>query len=142
MRSSTLLRIAAVLAMVQAIAHAAMFLSAHPTHGPDEIAVVGAMKSHVFLFGGFRRSYWDMYFGYGLLAALVVVFEAMLLWLLGALAREEPARLRPLIGLLILYNLAHAALLWRYFFAVPIAADAVVMAVLAWAFLRARRTTA
>jgi hypothetical protein len=138
MRASTILRIAAVLALVQAVAHAGLFLTAQP-HRPDELAVVAAMKNHIFLFGGFRRSYWDLYFGYGVMAALVVVFEAMLLWLLGALARDEPARLRPVIGLLILYNLAHSALLWRYFFAVPIAADAVVTAVLAWAFVQVRR---
>jgi hypothetical protein len=139
MRSSTILRLAAILAMIQAVAHVTLFLGAHPTHGPDEIAVIGAMKSHVFLFGGFRRSYWDMYFGYGLLAALVVVFEAFLLWGLSALARDQPARLRPIIALLILYNVAHAALLWRYFFAVPIAADAVIALTLVWAFVSARR---
>jgi hypothetical protein len=137
MQTSTILRIASVLAFVQAIAHAGMFLTAHPTHGPDEIAVVTAMKSHAFTFGGFSRSYWDMYFGYGLLAALVVVFEAMLFWLLAGLAHDEPARLRPIIGLFILYNLAHAALLFRYFFAVPIAADALVATALLWAFAAA-----
>jgi hypothetical protein len=138
MRTSTLLRIAALLALVQAVAHAAMFLTAQPTNGPDEIAVVGAMKAHAFLFGGFSRTYWDLYFGYGLLAALVVVFEAALLWLLAGLARDEPARLRGVIALLIAYNLAHAALLLRYFFLVPIVADGVVTLVLVLALLSAR----
>jgi hypothetical protein len=137
MQTSTILRIASLLAFAQAIAHGAMFLTAHPTHGPDEIAVVTAMKNHAFLFGGISRSYWDMYFGYGLLAALVVLFEAMLFWLLAGLARDEPARLRPIIGLFILYNLAHAALLFKYFFVLPIAADALVATALLWAFVAA-----
>jgi len=142
MSTARFLRIASILALVQAIAHTAMFLAAHPTHGPEEIAVVAAMKSHAFLFGGFRRTYWDMYFGYGLLAALVVAFEAVLLWLLAGLARDEPARLRPVIALLIAYNVAHAALLFRYFFLVPIVADAVVTLTLLTAFVSARKTAA
>jgi hypothetical protein len=142
MQTSTILRIASLLAFVQAILHGGLFLTAHPTHGPDEIAVVSAMKNHAFLFGGFSRSYWDMYFGYGLLAALVVLFEAMLFWLLAGLARDDPVRLRPVIGLFILYNLAHAALLAKYFFALPIAADALVAATLFWAFVAAGRSGA
>jgi hypothetical protein len=139
MRTSTLLRVAAMLAFIQAIAHGGMFLTAHPTHGADELAVVNAMKSHAFLFGGFSRTYWDMYFGYGLLAALVVLLEAMLFWLLADLSRDEPARLRPVIGLFILYNAAHAVLLFRYFFLLPIAADALVALALLAAFVAAGR---
>jgi hypothetical protein len=135
----TLLRIAAALALVQALAHTAMFLNMHPTHGADEIAVVSAMKSHAFMFGGFSRTYWDMYFGYGLLAALVVFVEAVLFWLLAALAMDDARHLRPIVGLFILYNLAHAALLSRYFFAIPIVADLVVAAALLAAFIAAGR---
>jgi hypothetical protein len=134
----TLLRIAAALALVQALAHTAMFLNMHPTHGADEIAVVSAMKSHAFLFGGFNRTYWDMYFGYGLLAALVVFVEAALFWLLAGLPVED-RRLRPIVGLFILYNLAHAALLARYFFAIPIFADLIVAAALLAAWIAAGR---
>jgi hypothetical protein len=137
----TLLRIAAALALVQALAHTAMFLNMHPSHGADEIAVVSAMKSHAFLFGGFSRTYWDMYFGYGLLAALVVFVEAALFWLLATLATEDARRLRPIVGLFVLYNLAHAVLLSRYFFAVPIVADLVVAAALLAAWVAAGRDT-
>lgn len=80
-----------------------------------------------------------MYFGYGLLAALVVFVEAILFWLLAAVPVEDTRRLRPIVGLFILYNLAHAALLSHYFFAIPIAADLVVAATLFAAWIAAGR---
>ena len=66
-----LLRAAAVLAFVQFVAHGSLLLSYRPSHGQQEIADVGAMRSHLFDFGGARpHSYWEMYIGYGLFAAL------------------------------------------------------------------------
>ena len=69
-KPSTLLRVASILAAVQYIAHTFLFLSATPTHGPAERAVIDAMHSHRFGVAGFARSYWDFYFGYGLLTIL------------------------------------------------------------------------
>ena len=137
MRAAAVLRLAAVLALVQCAAHAALFLTAAPHHGAEEAAVVAAMRDHHFLFSGLSRSYWDFYFGYGLLAALVVLVEAVLFWLLAGIAAEAPKRARPIIVLFILYNIAHAAILSRYFFPLPIVMDALVTAALLWAFVAA-----
>ncbi|MBI3886147.1 MAG: hypothetical protein HY302_10505 [Opitutae bacterium] len=74
------LRLAAALAALQFVAHTAAFVRYVPAHGPAETAVVAAMQAHRFSFGGFERSYWDLYYGYGLLAAFSVLLEAVLFW--------------------------------------------------------------
>jgi hypothetical protein len=73
------LRIGSVVALVQFAAHTLLFVSSAPKHGPEETAVVEAMKAHRFDFMGSMRSYWDFYFGYGLEAAFVCLIEAVLL---------------------------------------------------------------
>src|SRR2546426_9055191 len=86
MTTSTLLRVTAVVALLQFFGHAALFVRAQPTHGDAEVTVVAAMKAHRFNFGGSMRSYWDMYYGYGLEAAFICLVEAILFW---QLARSE-----------------------------------------------------
>jgi hypothetical protein len=131
----SLLRIAAILAAVQGLAHAALFVSAKPRYGAAEIAVIEAMKTNRFFAGG-TRSYWDMYFGYGLIAAGVCLVEAVLLWQLGRIAAMSPALLRPFIILLIAANIVHVLLVARYFmFVVPIVFDLLIVALLAWTYI-------
>lgn len=130
MTPSTLLRIAAVVAVLQFVGHGALFLRAKPTHGPAEVAVVKAMKENRFNFGGSTRSYWDMYFGYGLEAAAVCLVEAILLWQLAAVIRVTPDSVKPIIALVLVANLAHIVLVLRYFFLVPLVPDVVISALL------------
>jgi len=68
-KPSLLLRFASGIALVQFAAHTLLFAFSSPKHGPEESAVVEAMKAHRFDFAGSLRSYWDFYFGYGLEAA-------------------------------------------------------------------------
>jgi hypothetical protein len=109
------LRIASILTLVQYGAHAYRFLSSHPTHGLGEVGVVGAMK--LYKFGGVDggRSYWDMYFGYGLLAVLSGLVQAALLWQMASLARTDVERVKSIVALLVAANLAHGVLVWTYF---------------------------
>ena len=138
MKPAFLLRLASVLAALQFGAHTCMFVSYSPKHGPDEKAVVAAMQSHQFNFGGFGRSYWDFYYGYGLMSAFSVLLEVVLFWQLATLARAEPARVRPIVGLFIFANLVHAGLCARYFFLAPIIPDTAIALCLAVAFAAAR----
>jgi hypothetical protein len=107
-------------------------------HGVDEIAVIDAMKAHYFDFGGSSRSYWDLYFGYGLIAAVVVFVEAVLFW---QLADASPAA-RPLVKsialLFIGFNLVHALLAAKYFFITPIIPDVLIALCLTVAVLDLR----
>ena len=134
------LRAASIIAALQGVAHATMFLRARPTHGPTESAVVDAMRSQAFDFAGSMRSYWDMYFGYGLMSALVVIVEAVLLWQLANGAGQAPGLVRSVTVVLLIYNLAHAALAARYFFATPIVLDLIVAGCLVAALLAPARS--
>jgi len=125
MKTVVLLRASAILAAVQGLAHAALFISAKPRHGDAEVAVVAAMKTNRFFAGGL--GYWDYYFGYGLVAAAACVVEAALLWQIATIAATQPLLVRPLIAVFVIANVAHALLLARYFkLPLPIAFDVII----------------
>jgi hypothetical protein len=131
MTATLLLRVAAVLAAIQGIVHGGFFISAKP-RSEAEAAMVTAMKTGHFFAGG-TRGYWDMYFGYGVIAALICLVEAVLLWQAATIAIVQPALARPLVALLLVWNVAHAVIVWRYFaFPIPIAFDILVAACLSW----------
>jgi hypothetical protein len=121
-----LLRLAGTLAVIQGAAHGTLIAIAQPRHGDEEVAVVEAMRTHAFDFGGAVHSYWEMYFGYAMMVAGTCVAEGVLLWLLAPLAKAEPRRLRPVLLLLVAANVGHAALVLRYFFPLPLVFDALV----------------
>src|SRR5579864_3440481 len=129
MTASLLLRILAVMALLQFVGHGAMFVRARPSHGPEEVAIVKAMRSRAFKFAAAPRSYWDMYFGYGLEAAFVCLVEAVLFWLLAGAAPGNGRLVRSIAPLFVIANVAHILLLVRYFaFPVPIVFDGLIAA--------------
>ena len=131
-----LLRIVAVLAFVQFIGHATLFVRAKPTRGPQEVAVVDAMKGTAFKFAAAPRTYWDQYFGYGLEAAFVCLVEAVLFWQLSSIAMKDASLVRPIAALFLVANLGHIALVARYFaFVVPMAFDGLIATGLIWVLL-------
>jgi hypothetical protein len=136
------IRAAALVALVQGLAHGALVLSAKPTHGPAEQMVVDTMKQYAFDFSGAHRSYWDLYFGYALLAAGACLAEAALLWLVAPMAYEAPQRLRRLVLLIVLANVAHALMVVRFFFFVPMVPDVLVIGLLAMSLARSAPATA
>ncbi len=123
MSRSKLLGIALGVALFQYITHTYLFLSARPRHGEEEERVIEAMKSHHWEFSGFSRSYWDFYYGYGLLAILLGVVEIVSLWQLSLQARTDPHRITPLVTLWLFMNLAHGILILNYFFILPAVFD-------------------
>lgn len=138
--SATLLRVLALVAFLQFAGHGTMFVTARPAHGPAEVAVVDAMRTQAFRFAAAPRTYWDMYFGYGLEAAFVCLVESVLFWLLagalvasraglppGAAAASTVALVRSVAWLFAAANVAHLAMLVRYFaFPLPMAFDGVI----------------
>ena len=134
MSSATLLKIAAVLALLQGIAHATLIVFASPKHGAEEVAVIDTMKSRRFNFLGAQRSYWDFYFGYALIAAIICVVETALFWQVAGLG---PSVIRTVASVFIAFNLIHAVLAWRYFFITPIIPDLLISGCLLAAILRA-----
>lgn len=135
MHTPLFLKIAAVIALVQYVAHAMLFLRAKPAHGKAEVELIDAMKSHQWVFNGFRRSYWDFYFGYGLLVILWGFVETALLWLLATVA-SSGAPVTGIIVLLLAANIAHGILALRYFFLIPTIFDSLVAIALLLALVR------
>jgi hypothetical protein len=122
------LRLTAAVALVQGLGHAAIFLSARPRHGAAEVAVIEAMRAQSFDFGGFApHSYWDLYYGYGLLAVVFALFISLVLWLTSEFA-EQPRQVRRFAGCIGAAVAVHAAIIARYFFRLPLEFDLAVLA--------------
>jgi hypothetical protein len=135
--TAIILRGAACLAALQGIAHGALFITARPRHGDAEVSVIAAMKTNRFFAGGL--TYWDYYFGYGLIAAAVCIVEGVLCWQLATIAETQPFLVRPLLMAFAAANVGHALLLARYFkFPLPIAFDLAIAMVLVLAVVMAR----
>lgn len=133
---SLLLPIAAVLASIQYLAHAVLFLRAKPQHGRDEADLLERMKRQRWKFYGFERGYWDFYFGCGLLAILWGFVEVAILWDLAFVATKGSVSVVPWVGTLLVANVAHAALTLRYFFLTPVMFDLLIAIILALALFK------
>jgi hypothetical protein len=128
-------RVATALAALQYAVHTALFLSAKPTRGEEEAQLISTMKAYRFSVGSFERSYWDFYYGYGLMAILLGVVEVGILWQAGRLVATDAGASARLVAVLLFLNLGHALIAWNYFFFAPLAFDLAVAACLVWALL-------
>lgn len=139
MKPALPLRIASILALIAALGHTALFLTYKPTHGPAEIVVITAMQAHVFSFGGFPHTYWQLYFGYELFVTISCLVECGLLWQLAKLSSSAPLSIRPMIVLLFLGEVATAILMMKFFFLIPIVVHTATALCLALALLAITR---
>jgi len=105
--------------------------------------VIDAMQSQSFGVAGFARSYWDFYFGYGLLTILSGVIEVVVLWQVAAQAKRDPRQTRPIVACFMLANVVHAILVWRYFaLLAPVTFDVVIASCLGWVLVTAHQNVA
>jgi hypothetical protein len=120
MKPALPLRIASILALIAALGHTALFLTYQPTHGPTELLVVSAMQTHVFSFGGYQHTYWQLYFGYELFVTISCLVECGLLWQLATLSTTAPKPAMPMIAIFFLGEVAISILMMKFFFLIPI----------------------
>lgn len=86
------------------------------------------MRAQSFDFGGLApHSYWDLYYGYGLLAIVLALFIAVVLWLTSGLV-EQPRQVRRFAGCVGVVVAVHAAIIARYFFRLPLEFDLAIIA--------------
>ena len=138
MKPAILLRIAAVLTLIHSILHTVGGVFGKPLPGPAEQAVT-AMKANHFVLLGSARTYWDFYIGFGLGITIFLTVEAIVFWLLGSLARNESARLRPILAVFALGYLAFALNSLRFFFLFPVIFELLIVLCLLLAFLTAKK---
>jgi len=138
---SLFLRAAAVLSFLYFLGHSAGAPWV-PSQGSGTDVVIGGMKSYRFEVFGAERTYWDFYEGFGLAVSVLVLLEAVVLWLLARLAATEAHRLRPILLAFLVANVALLVLVVRFFFLPPIVLCAASTLCLALALWTARRAPA
>ena len=117
MHSTLLLRVASVLALIHSALHTIGGVFGKPAPGAE--ATVALMKANQFPIMGTMRSYADFYFGMGLAVSIFLLLEAIVLWLMGELAKSDAPKLRPILIVFTLGYLALAVNSTLYFFAAP-----------------------
>lgn len=138
MKSSTLLRVAAGLALFQALGHTIGAVLSSPAPGSEEATLRGAMTAFRFTVAGVERSYLDAYLGSGWTITVLLVAAAVLLWQLARLSVEAPRLARPMIVVLAAAFGAMAAVGAVYFVPPPTVLAAGITVCLVAAGLRTR----
>src|SRR3954471_1792497 len=94
---TALIRLSSILFVGLMIGH----MSAYPWTSiqvPRDARLVESMKAIDFVFLREHTTYWNLYFGFGILIAIQLLAFAMMLWLLSDLARLAPRRLGTITG--------------------------------------------
>jgi len=139
-KSTLFLRIAAVLTFIHAVLHTIGGVFGKVEPGPAAVAVA-AMKINQFLLMGNMRSFWDFYRGMGLAATISLTAEAILFWQLGALAKTDARRLRPIMVTFLVAYSALAVNSNTYFFLAPVIVEILIATCLGLAILAAKPAT-
>jgi hypothetical protein len=137
MKSWMLLRIAAIMTVLYCAGHT-MGMPWTPSTGPKELAVIEAMKSNRFDVMGSARTYWDFYLGFGLIISGYLALQAIVLWQLATLAKNDWARARPIVLVFFIFSIVNAALVWSFFFIVPLVLATAIAVCLGLPFLSAK----
>ncbi len=113
-----MLRVASVITFLYFAGHT-LGIPWTPAVGPQEVTLLESMKSHHFDAMGFSRTYWDFYYGFGLVISGYLLVQAVVLWQLASRAKADSVRVRPIIASFFVSFLVNAILVWKYFFTVP-----------------------
>jgi ketosteroid isomerase-like protein len=119
-----LYRASAVLLALFALGHQIGFRHVDPAWGAD--AVVHGMQTVRFPVQGFQRTYWDFFSGFGFFSTAFLLFSALFAF---DLSRREGDVLADLTFVRWAFAACYvviAALMFRYFFAVPVVFSSLV----------------
>ena len=110
-----LIRVSSILVVFETAGH----MTGYPwtsRHVPEETQLVHSMKAADFLFFGERSSYWNLYSGWGLFIAVLLLTLAITLWFLSNLARLAARQVGVITGMISMALLACTYLSFRYFY--------------------------
>ena len=124
MKPHVLLRLSAAFVAVFALGHTVGMLGAGEAKGLGEAAVLAAMRAYHFDMMGTSRTYWEFFLGANWFMSASALLLVVLLWQAAGLAQRHGASMRPLVVTLALGCAAYAVLSVVYFFAAPVAANA------------------
>lgn len=137
MKPVLFLRIASVLTLIHSVLHTigGVFGKA----APGIAAVTEAtMKANQFVVFGVTRTYFDFLRGMGLGVTIFLTAEGIVFWQLGRLAKNDAARLRPVMATFMIAYLAFAANSFMYFFPMPVIVEIAIAACLGMAIATAK----
>jgi len=134
------LRSASVLTLIHSVLHTVGGVFGKPAPGVAT-TVAAAMRSPFQAFG-LTRSYSDFYMGMGLGVTIFLTMDALLMWLLSSMAKENAARLRPLVAVFALGYLAFAMNSYMFFFTMPVIVELLIAACLIAAIFSAKSESA
>ena len=137
MNTTLLLRIASIIALLFAVGHTSGYPWT-PSEGLAPAAVVRAMKGVSFDAMGSSRTYWDFYVGFGLSISVYMFAQAAILWLLAALAKTQPASVRPFVVVLLASCAANGYVAWRHLFLLPVVLSVAMAVCLALALVASK----
>ena len=138
MKASIFLRIASVITLLYFAGHTSG-APWTPDDGSGSLAVIEAMKGHSFDVMGSARTYWDFYFGFGLIGSLFPLLVAVVLWQLSSMAKTDALRVRPIIASIFFAFIVNMVLAWKYFFIIPLVMSVAISVCLVLAFVTAGR---
>jgi hypothetical protein len=124
MSATVLLRIASIVSLLFAAGHT---LGGTESWSPaGETAALQMMRSFRFDSEGVSRTYLDFYLGFGFILSVYLLLQTVLLWQLGAFARTDAARVRPMIASFLVAQVASGVLGARFIFAIPVIFSTVI----------------
>ena len=141
MKAFHFLRIAAVITLLWFAGHTSG-MPWTPYTDPEAMPILEAMKNHAFEAEGFKGTYWDLYFGFGLIISVYLLVQAAVLWQVGSLAKNDAILVRPIVVSFLVAFIINAALAWKYFFVVPVVLSGVIALCLTISLVLASRTQA
>src|SRR5260221_5319385 len=130
MQAFHFLRIAAVVTLLYFAGHTSG-IPWTPYTEPAATQVLEAMKNHSFEENGFKGTYGDLYFGFGLVISVLMLLQAVVLWQVASLAKTDAIRVRPIVVSFLVAFIINAALAWKYFFFLPVVMSGVIALCLA-----------
>ena len=133
-----LIRLSSILFVGLMIGH----MSAYPwtsTHVLRETELVKLMKDIPFEFMGESSTYWNLYFGWGLLVGVLLLSSAIILWLLSDLAHIGSRNVGAISGIVSAASLVAAYLSFRFFYIPPFLFFSLISVILAAAAVQLLR---
>jgi hypothetical protein len=97
-------------------------VSGYPWSSPyvaQETELAAAMKSVNFVFAGEAQTYWNLYLGWGVLVAALLLTIAITLWLVSDLALVAPRRVAAITGVISALSLIGCYISFRFFYIPP-----------------------
>jgi hypothetical protein len=136
MTSSGALKFASITSLLVAAGHTLGGRKNWSPMGPNP--VLEAMQSVPFKVFGVTRTYLDFYRGFGFSLSVFLLLQAVLLWQLAGVARTNPALVRSMTAVFLVASIAIGVLSALLILPLPAVLNALIVAGLAVAFVKAR----